>query len=120
MDIQSEVQYFDYLELTYNQKSGHMLLAVDSEKNIQHIVYTGESSLPTPAGSYGSQGGTIFLRLPNLFPLTLRKTFKTQKEYDNEFDKICILIKQVDDAENSVHSPSSKYNRNKSAVTPLI
>lgn len=110
---QNGVQYFDFLESEYDSTTGHMVLAVDEDKNIKHIVYTGGSRDVTPFSHSDSQGGTVGIRTKNLSQYILRKKFISESDLNAALNKISQQILEADNAEYSVNSPTSRYNRNK-------
>jgi hypothetical protein len=110
---QNAVQYFDFLESEYDATTGHMVLAVDEDKEIKHTVYTGESRNVTPFSHFDSQGGTAGIRTENLSEYILRKKFISESELNAALNKISQQILEADNAEYSMNSPTSRYNRNK-------
>ena len=109
---QNEVLYFDFLTPKYDSAIGHMLVAVDTVKNIEYIVYTGESRNLTSFSKSDSMGGIIGIRTASSLVLILREKFRTAEKLNATLKKIGQQVLDADNAEYSVYSPTSRYSKN--------
>lgn len=105
------VLYFDFLERRYDSVTGYILIAVDTVKNIEYVVYTGESRNLTPFSKFDSMGGIIGITTAASLVLILRKEFRDVNEINEMLKIIGQQILDADNAEYSVHSATSRYRR---------
>lgn len=114
-DIQdSNVNFFDNLVEEFDTVHGHTVYALDNTNKVKYFVSINEFCINI-SNSFDTKLNSKFwilrIKVDNSTWLTLREKFNSEQLLKEREDYYYKLIKDLDFKENSIQSPTSKYNR---------